>query len=88
MDIGVDPPIGGPPVTQPEGRVVNGRGYTQIRDRQPEPSPRINSGGNGGGWRRQRRRRVVGRLLERIVGRIERRWRIGRRRFGRARRRA
>ena len=42
-------------VTTPsgEGRVVNGRGYTQIRERSPEPSaPRINSGGNGTatGW--------------------------------------
>lgn len=51
VDIGVVPPIVGPPVTpQPEGRVVNGHGYTQIRDRQPEPAPRINSSGNGGGW--------------------------------------
>jgi hypothetical protein len=31
-----------------EGRVVNGRGYTQIRNRDAEPSPRISSG-NGGG---------------------------------------
>jgi uncharacterized membrane protein YgcG len=45
------PPIVGPPVTpQPEGRVVNGHGYTQIRDRQPEPAPRINGSSNGGGW--------------------------------------
>jgi hypothetical protein len=35
---------------QPEGRVVNGRGYTQIRNRESEPSPRISDGGNGGGW--------------------------------------
>ncbi len=33
-----------------EGRVVNGRGYTQIRNRESEPSPRISGGGNGGGW--------------------------------------
>jgi uncharacterized membrane protein YgcG len=42
-------------VTTPsgEGRVVNGRGYTQIRERSPEPAPsRVNSGGNGtaSGW--------------------------------------
>ncbi len=54
----VMPPINGgggsaevtPP---PEGRVVNGRGYTQIRDRQSEPAPRVNSGGSNGsaaGW--------------------------------------
>ena len=35
---------------QGEGRVVNGRGYTQIRNRESEPSPRISSSGNGGGW--------------------------------------
>jgi uncharacterized membrane protein YgcG len=51
VDVGVNPPItGGPIAPQPEGRVVNGHGYTQIRDRQPEPSPRINSSGNGSGW--------------------------------------
>ena len=33
-----------------EGRVVNGRGYTQIRNRESEPSPRISSSGNGAGW--------------------------------------
>ena len=35
------------------GRVVNGRGYTQIRERSPEPGPsRGNNGGNGtaSGW--------------------------------------
>lgn len=50
--------VGAPPVTGgggtiepvPEGRVVNGRGYTQIHDRQAEPPSRINSNGNGGGW--------------------------------------
>lgn len=43
--------IGGLPIEpQGEGRAVNGRGYTQIRNREAEPSPRINSGGNGGGW--------------------------------------
>ena len=35
---------------QGEGRVVNGRGYTQIRNRESEPSPRISSSGNGAGW--------------------------------------
>ena len=53
----VVPPIsggdGGIVTPQPEGRVVNGRGYTQIHDRQSEPSPRVNSGGGNGtaaGW--------------------------------------
>ena len=35
------------------GRAVNGRGYTQIRERSPEPSPgRTSNGGNGtaAGW--------------------------------------
>jgi uncharacterized membrane protein YgcG len=47
---------GGGDVTMPsgEGRVVNGRGYTQIRERSPEPtvSTRGNNGGNGtaSGW--------------------------------------
>ena len=47
---------GGGDVTTPsgEGRVVNGRGYTQIRERSPEPtvSTRGNNGGNGtaSGW--------------------------------------
>ena len=39
-----------PAEPQVEGRVVNGRGYTQIRNRESEPSPRISGGGNGGGW--------------------------------------
>ena len=49
---GYPPSIGGGPVVEPqvEGRVVNGRGYTQIRNRESEPSPRISGGGNGGGW--------------------------------------
>jgi uncharacterized membrane protein YgcG len=50
VDIGVSPPIVGPITPQPEGRVVNGHGYTQIRDRQPEGAPRINGSNNGGGW--------------------------------------
>ena len=29
---------------------MNGRGYTQIRNRESEPSPRISGNGNGGGW--------------------------------------
>ena len=45
---------GGGPTSSGEGRVVNGRGYTQIRERSPEPtvSTRGNSGGNGtaSGW--------------------------------------
>ena len=57
VDVGsVVPPItsGGGGVIEPqsEGRVVNGRGYTQVRSRESEPSPRVNSGGNGSaaGW--------------------------------------
>jgi hypothetical protein len=47
----VPPTIGGTPLEpQPEGRAVNGRGYTQIRNREAEPSPRINGGNNGGGY--------------------------------------
>jgi hypothetical protein len=50
----VVPPVigdGGTP-SEPSGtgRVVNGRGYTQIRNRESEPSPRITSSGNGAGW--------------------------------------
>jgi hypothetical protein len=41
---------GNPAEPQGEGRVVNGRGYTQIRNRESEPSPRISGSGNGGGW--------------------------------------
>lgn len=33
-----------------EGRVVHGQGFTQIRTRDAEPAPRVNSGGNGGAW--------------------------------------
>jgi uncharacterized membrane protein YgcG len=40
-----------PAEPQGDGRAINGRGYTQIRNREAEPSsPRINAGGNGGGW--------------------------------------
>lgn len=34
----------------PEGRVVNGHGYTQIHDRQAEPPARVSHSGNGSGW--------------------------------------
>jgi len=53
VDVGALPQTGGGVVpAQADGRVVNGRGYTQVRDRQSEPSPRVNSGGNGSasGW--------------------------------------
>ncbi|MBY0494868.1 MAG: hypothetical protein K2Y23_11690 [Cyanobacteria bacterium] len=55
VNVGAFPTVVGGSGTepQPEGRVVNGRGYTQIRNRESEPSsPRVsNGGGNGGGWR-------------------------------------
>ena len=35
---------------QSDGRVIAGRGFTQIRSRDAEPVPRSNAGGNGGGW--------------------------------------
>jgi uncharacterized membrane protein YgcG len=41
---------GGTIEPQAQGRVVNGRGYTQIRDRQAEPPARVSNSGNGGGW--------------------------------------
>ena len=49
------PGTGGGGVIQPqaEGRVVNGRGYTQVRSREAEPSsPRSSGGANGSaaGW--------------------------------------
>ena len=41
--IGVEP--------APEGRVVRGQGFTQIRSRDPEPAPRTSgNGGNGTAW--------------------------------------
>ena len=48
-------PIDPNPTPTPSGvgRAVNGRGYTQIRERSPEPSPgRTSNGGNGtaAGW--------------------------------------
>ena len=73
---------------QPEGRVVNGHGYTQIRDRATRAVAAHQQQRQRRRLGRQRRRRVVRRLLERVVElRIVGR-RIGRRRFGRARRRA
>jgi hypothetical protein len=54
VDVGPYPPItgggGGTVTPQVEGRAVNGRGYTQIRDRQTESAPRVSGGNNGGGW--------------------------------------
>ncbi|HYE86811.1 MAG TPA: hypothetical protein VEA16_10680 [Vicinamibacterales bacterium] len=50
--INVSPQIaGGVPIEpQTEGRVVRGQGFTQIRNREAEPAPRINGGSNGGAW--------------------------------------
>lgn len=50
VDVGAQPPstggTSGQP--QPEGRVIAGRGYTQIRSREPEPAQRAgNAAGNG-----------------------------------------
>ena len=56
VDVGAYPPGtgGGGGVVQPqsEGRVVNGRGYTQVRSREAEPSSPRSSGANGSaaGW--------------------------------------
>jgi len=49
------PPInggGGSVEVPPAGRVIAGHGYTQIRNREPEPAPRVSSGANGtaAGW--------------------------------------
>ena len=44
---------GGEAIATGNGRVINGRGYTQIRERSPEPAPvRANSRGDGSasGW--------------------------------------
>lgn len=49
--VAVDPNV--PPAASGNGRVINGRGYTQIRERSPEPGPsRGSNGGNGtaSGW--------------------------------------
>ncbi len=51
--VAVDPNPTPTPIPSGDGRVVNGRGYTQIRERSPEPSPsRTSNGGNGtaSGW--------------------------------------
>ncbi|MFM8532956.1 MAG: hypothetical protein ACKOEC_05120, partial [Acidimicrobiia bacterium] len=53
VDVGSAPQvIGSITDAQPQGdgRAINGRGYTQIRTRDAEPSPRINAGSNGGSW--------------------------------------
>lgn len=54
VDVGAVPQhIGGTPVEQQgEGRAINGRGYTQVRSRDSEGTPRVNSGSNGSaaGW--------------------------------------
>jgi len=50
IGIGGTPPAIGSIEPQPQGRVVNGHGYTQVRDRQPESSPRTSGNGNGSGW--------------------------------------
>ena len=51
VDVGaLQPPSGGTSTTPPsaDGRMVAGRGYTQIRSRDPEPAPRSgNASGNG-----------------------------------------
>lgn len=46
--VGVDPGAG-VVAERGDGRVVNGRGYTQVRPRESEPAPRISNGGNGTG---------------------------------------
>jgi uncharacterized membrane protein YgcG len=53
VDVGHFPQIGtggGTIEPQAEGRVIAGRGFTQIRLRESEPTPRVNAGGNGGAW--------------------------------------
>ena len=54
VNVGQYPQIGGGGggaiETQADGRVIAGRGFTQIRNREAEPSPRINAGNNGGAW--------------------------------------
>ncbi|MDP2389109.1 MAG: hypothetical protein Q8N52_02180, partial [Acidobacteriota bacterium] len=49
--VGVDSGTGGV-VERGDGRVVNGRGYTQVRPRESEPAPRTSNSGNGtsAGW--------------------------------------
>ena len=44
--VAIDPDA--PPTASGNGRAINGRGYTQIRERSPEPGPsRTSNGGNG-----------------------------------------
>jgi hypothetical protein len=55
VDVGGVPPGtgsggGGTIQPAPQGRVVNGHGYTQIHDRQAEPPARTSNNGNGSGW--------------------------------------
>jgi hypothetical protein len=55
IGVGAVPPGTGSGIVvepQGDGRAVNGRGYTQVRNRESEPSPRVNSGSNGSaaGW--------------------------------------
>jgi len=49
VDIGSNPAPGGGTVveSQGEGRAIKGVGYAQIRNRESEPAPRVNSGSNG-----------------------------------------
>ena len=47
--VNVDPGPGVPTQLGPEGRVVNGHGYTQVYPRQPEVPGIRTGGGNGGG---------------------------------------
>jgi uncharacterized membrane protein YgcG len=57
IDVGNLPPGtgngGGQVEPQADGRVISGRGYTQIRNRESEPAPRTSNGGGNGtaaGW--------------------------------------
>lgn len=52
VNVGQFPTVGSNINVEPqaEGRVVRGQGFTQIRNREAEPAPRINAGGNGGAW--------------------------------------
>ena len=54
IDIGANPQSGPGTQIEPqgEGRAIKGVGYAQIRNRESEPAPRVNSGGNGSaaGW--------------------------------------
>jgi hypothetical protein len=55
VPVGAVPPgSGGGDTVEPasDGRAINGRGYTQVRSRETESAPRVNSGSNGSaaGW--------------------------------------